>query len=394
MTVMVVGGGGGGAPAASRYPENAVFSCISTAAFWGTPDWCGEASEAARDSRYSTRNYQTISAWETARDADLTSSGNTEVAEIRGDDWAGDTDTTQFTLDGWTTNATNYIWVTAVNTGSNENDSRASFTSLATPLYNTNYYALAPTAGTGLFMNNTGRIDVIIEGIQIFQADTASNKFCMSLADAGSGSTLVIRKSWLEYNDPAAAAGMIFSETNLTTTIQNSILVNATASSVVLDVNAGNVKVYNSLITGQNQDGGTYAGIDNDSGTAVTVVNSIIFAGGSTDIEGSATYQESGSNEGTNACDDTCGDVNVPALDISPGVEATNWGVVFTDYANDDFTITSNSASPCDGTGNCQTFMVASYTNGDNSLVPTDDIKGNARPTTAGATISIGPFEY
>ena len=56
--------------------------------------------------------FTSLSAWESARQYDLVAENVVAVARIEGD-WTNATDTTAFTIDGWTTGADNYILIYA-----------------------------------------------------------------------------------------------------------------------------------------------------------------------------------------------------------------------------------------------------------------------------------------
>lgn len=62
-----------------------VYSCITADSDWwdGTESWGGEVSEAARDTKFSTRNFSSVSAWESDRDGN-SSGGNVEIAVLVG----------------------------------------------------------------------------------------------------------------------------------------------------------------------------------------------------------------------------------------------------------------------------------------------------------------------
>jgi hypothetical protein len=60
-------------------------------------------------------DYSSLAAWEAGEQADLVSLDRVAVGEIDGD-WSGGPDTTNVTIDGWTTNIANYVIVRTVNT--------------------------------------------------------------------------------------------------------------------------------------------------------------------------------------------------------------------------------------------------------------------------------------
>lgn len=81
-------------------------------------------------------DYTSLAAWEAGRQADLVTAGNIEVAECYAME-----DTTAVTIDGWTTNATNYIEIKGADSDK---------TSTNTGKWSTERYRLVVTGGVGL----------------------------------------------------------------------------------------------------------------------------------------------------------------------------------------------------------------------------------------------------
>ncbi len=72
--------------------------------YWnGTTSWGGETSEANRDTKYSTRRYTSVAAWEVDRDGNA-SSGDNEYGIISGA-WAA-AETGLLYIKGWTSGVT------------------------------------------------------------------------------------------------------------------------------------------------------------------------------------------------------------------------------------------------------------------------------------------------
>jgi hypothetical protein len=384
MIIVLAGGGA----ACSQLAANTTYSCIiedkdsdssvTDEVEW-TTNYCGEPTSACRDTKFSTRVYDSIYDWEAARDG-ASSSGQTEYAEIHGT-WTNPEDNWIRFLE-WTSGAL----ITIKTFGDAKHDGG----------WDTTAYRLVHDSAINVPLQlviDTGEsLTIEIDGIQVASTWTSAPNEIIQVSSGAASPNATIRNSLIGGWDGGNIAELIDSNCDRSVTIKfiNSVFDpaliggSATATRIFLGETDGTssdctIEFFNSVITNASGDG--FLCRDN----VVNIHNSFIF-NTADDLDGCDTMSN-------NACDD--GDASC-TKDTSPTnycnsscTEAQDWGTVFTDYANSDFTLTSND---CDGT-NCDDWFISGLTNADDSDVPTTDILGNARRTSAGLVTNMGVFE-
>jgi len=306
--------------------------------------------------------YTTMSLMETGEDGDLTGANELEVSitENAGEngDWEAqgiDDDETSFT--GWTTDAAHDITITTLNDGARNMYTDGKWSTSAYRKEN------GGDTQTPIRINNTNRIDVTFDGLQIKYTGGENVQPLFTRIGAAS-STVIIKNSYL-WDDGAGSSRAFYSlDANITTWLINCILL---ASGDVLYIAGGVVKLYNCTIT---LGGG--AGIETDNNDVIAI-NCAVFntANDFKDTFTTIDYCASDDVDGTNP------------VDISPanGTEADKWALAFTDYANGDFRIKDVDS----------VLYQAGLDHSTDANVPTIDIAGNAR---VDGSESIGAFEY
>jgi len=325
-----------------------VFSAIILDSdYWdGTESWAGEVSEAARDSKYSTRNYSSLSAWESARDG-VALAADDEYANVFGP-WVSH-DTGEIAFVGWTNKPANIILQTI---GDDARSQDGKFDS------NSCYVLENDSALRNIDIGEAG-FTISIVGIQFEATSTSADAAIWMDHDC----TVSIDKCYFYENGDQGGRGLR-PLANVTLTVTNSIFVDF-SETIKGNAGTGSGKIYNCTLTGASGDC-----IEDDGGTW-TVKNCALFDNND-DFQDPNTLDsnasDQGSGEGTNG------------LDIS-----STWNTTcFTNQAAGDYSIESDSPLK----------DASDISQADDANVPSDDIIGTARNTGAGQTVSIGAFEY
>ena len=319
-----------------------VIYAICSVGFWGTPDWGGKVSEAARDAYYDG-TYTSVSAWESARDG-VAANGDTEIAEIVSDDW---TTTAEGVLNwdilGWT-NVPAEIKV--IGLGASRHDG----------IYGNVAEAYVNERTLALDIDVTGAA-ITLEGFQIFMSGAQHGMAILPGHDAGNVliDSIILKGS-------AGAQRCIRADGDSLVNIFNTVIFDEWDQGVRRE--GGTCNVFNCTIS--------TAGHGSGSRGSNVVKNCAVFNNAANDdfiLPGTVDY-----------CASDDGDGDHP-IDISPGgVEADDWNDAFTDYANGDFTLKNASS------------VLYDSTNGDVSGGAfSDDIVGTER--SQGNQWDIGAFE-
>jgi len=213
--------------------------------YWdGTVSWAGEVSEAARDSKYSTRRFTSLSAWESDRDGNA-AAADPEYANIFGP-WTSH-DTTEFLFSGWTNKPA--ITIQTIGT-----DARSQ-----TGLFDANncYVLENDSAGRCIDIDETGHTITII-GVQ-FQCTNVSGDMMIlnnNYAD------LTIEKCFFDESGDGGSKGIWSYGGNHDLTVKNSIF-DGCAEAMKGGVGTGAAKLYNNTSYGS----GSGDGFEDDGGT-------------------------------------------------------------------------------------------------------------------------------
>lgn len=326
-----------------------VFSAIILDTdYWdGTISWAGETSEANRDTKYSTRRYTSVQAWDNARDG-LSQAGDDEFGIIMGPwvtadggwtiaTWGSDSQTLScpiLTTDGEVNLARhNGIFGNVTNAHMNQGSSGSGICNIQQ----------ANTTVDGLQMENTVTGDAANDVLRV-SANFLVKNCIMSAADTGGN-------------------GFLLNTGGVNGTIENCVVFSshtqgANSEGIYID-NAGTVLIYNCTVWNFND------GIERDAGT-LTVKNCAVF-NNVTDFDGTMTVDFCASDDGT----------GTNAVTFIGG--STAWDSNFTDYVNADVTPLDDQL-PGAGVGP-----------GSDANVPIIDIIGITR---SGATTTIGAHEF
>jgi hypothetical protein len=104
-------------------------------------------------------NYETLSAWESNQQADLTGLGP-EIAVIQGD-WTGVTDSTPVIISGWTTTASDYIYIYTAPSARHSG------------VWDDTKYHLVVSDATGIFVNDPKHIR--LDGLQVYVSSVSAS---------------------------------------------------------------------------------------------------------------------------------------------------------------------------------------------------------------------------
>lgn len=304
--------------------------------------------------------YTTLNAAETAKEGDITLAGSDQqvIFECRS---SGDTaDTTSTAVVGWTTDATHDITIRGH--ASHRHDGIYGNVSGAYKLETTN-----TPASTLLIQENY----VTVDGIQIKHIinadDTFDDAFAVSYLDAGNLITVgnVILAG--EITNTVKKTGLNIGDSDAIVYIYNTIIYGFVRRAVV-EAAGATTDLYNCTISGATETDGVKW-----TTSTFTAKNNAVF-NNTDDFDGTFTFNYNASD------DDTGGGTNW--VDISAGVEATEWAKAFTDYSGTppDFSIKDASS----------VLYQAGESNTNDNKVPTTDIAGTAR---VDGSESIGAFE-
>ncbi len=318
--------------------------------YWdGTESWAGETSEANRDTKYSTRRYTSLAAWETARDG-AAQAGDDEHAIISGP-WAS-ADANGFDVISWDVDNVHINCPLTLPDGENPARHNGILDD------KTNAYVLDEPTDNGISLYENGSID----GLQIKITDTEAGVYTAAGLDGTTVKNCVIQLT-------TEGGGYCTDLRGDNETLENCIGVGAgggtNGRAFLLRLTNS---AYNCLACGTQFARAMYSYTANEC----TWVNCASFNNADNwfGTPASIAYSASDNNQpGTGNVDWDSG--------------ATDWAENFNDYANDDFTIGSE--------GGDADIVGAGIGPSSDANVPTTDIIGNSR---SGATCTIGPFEY
>jgi hypothetical protein len=320
--------------------------------YWdGTVSWAGEASQAARDAKYSTRRFTSLALWEDDRDGNA-QAGDNEFANIFGPWVSHDGD---FTLDGWT-NLPASITIQTIGADARSQDGK--YGSNNCHVIEADYYRCLDVELEGIVLN--------LIGLQ-FAQNYSSGDTCILIDCDSSDYTLTIEKCYfVNLSTPNSVKG-IWDTGNAggVLRVKNSIS-DLNGYGEGIKGTPTTAYIYNCTVTGYNGDG-----IEDDGGTWY-VKNCAVFDGLDDfdgPFSGAIDYCASDDGNGTNP--------------VSPS--GGSWNNEFTDYSNGDFTIKDTSAN---------IYLGSEITQADDAEVPSDDIIGTARNTGVGEQVCIGAYEY
>ena len=289
-----------------------------------------------------TRAYASLSEWEAAEQADLVTATDTHIVNCSGTA----ADTTQFTLAGWTTDATYFITINGDNT---------------TGTYSTSHYRSEITTTGNFYYNFTISNDyTVVNDMQVFSTNAAytNNRIYYTTADYVDFNRCIVKAAvttsmtsfgfmW-NAGDGGSATNCLAFDIDKTGSAGFNILLSGTTADVALD----NCTAYNCDYGFKQQ-------------YKDTALRNCLAQGG---VQGFDTI---GSNYGS--IDYCCSDVSGEAVGTN-GVIGT---VTFVDAANDDYMPASGDT-------------VAKDAGQDLSGTFTDDLAG----TTRDASFDIGALEY
>lgn len=286
-------------------------------------------------------DYTSLSAWESAKDGDLTGNG-AEIAIITGEY----EDTTPVTIDGWVTTAADYIMITSNGTARHNGTWNSSkFVSNTT---NSGFGAI-------YIRENYVRVD----GLQFNLTATSTTSRGVGVYTTQSGgSDIRITDCIFRLTEPSTTCGIgvgTAASANNNITVQNSIFMdfNTTNARGVYGGHSSTFRIYNCVMSNN------VRGIEQASGTM--------------NVSNTASFDNT---------DDFLGTMNIThcASDDGDGTSAqtpSDWTNEFIDYTSCDYRLKSGSILKDNG------ITITSFS---------DDIIGTTRPQNA--VWDIGVFEY
>lgn len=292
--------------------------------------------------------YVSLSVWEAARQGDLASDDRVEKAVCQSTHASHTADTTALAIDGSTTDATRYLWITVAD-GSRHagkwDDTKYRITCAATSGYRRTITIADP--------------HVVIDGLQVAGTGAATEHICIFNNSGSNDGRVLIQNCICDMNVSSGTGLGIYCSYD--TEIINCIILRATIGISMVNYNAGSSVAYNCTVHG------CATGLYRYGNHTAVAINCAVF-NNTDDFDGTMTVTYTASD------DNPQGTGNV---DISPGAtEADDWAAAFTDYTNGDFSIKN-------------TDSVLYHAGTDLNL--TYDIAGNPWHAT---TPSIGAFEY
>jgi len=266
--------------------------------------------------------YNSINAAEAAEQTDLDSANDIMIFHCRAS--SGTVDSTNVTINGWTTSATDYLEIRTASTD------RA-----AKNGWDATKFRLDVAAGDGFYCLESY---VRFDGLQIEAGDQAF-LFAITSGDVRISNCRIQNSNYAIYVSQASDSPNCKAWNNIIDTMNN--------DGIYWRTSAGTVDIYNCVVYNCVDDG-----IQVVSGN-INAINCAVFGNGD-DFIGTFTsidYCASDDGDGTNS--------------ISPS--GGNWANEFNDYANGDFTLLSG--------GNCKD----GGTNDPGSGLYSDDMEGDAR---------------
>ncbi len=286
-----------------------VYYAICSDAFWGTPNWAGKGSEAARDTYYDG-HYTSCATWESARDG-AASVGDTEYGEICGT-WAS-ADSSQLTFYGWPSNVTIILKTVGDARHSGKWD-------------DTDCHRLVMSSGT--YVLYIADENVNLDGLQIrntVMGDGSSYGIYSDYSVTG------IKISNCILSFPGAGYGIRLNDVSITADIWNCIIYStATGSAGIYIDSVDTCNIYNSVFK------------NFSNGLLVDAV------GSSASIKNCAVYNNADDfNDGVGITIDYCASDDG---DGSNSVDAPTWADQFTDDSTYDFSLKSGNSLEDAGT--------------------------------------------
>ena len=313
--------------------------------YWdGTESWAGEVSEAARDTKYSTRRFTSLLAWEADRDGNA-AAADPEIANIFGP-WVSHDTGFIVTINYWTNKPA--ITIQTIGTDARSQDGKYG---------SNNCYVLENDDVSRCIDINEAGHDITIIGVQ-FLVTSTSGDFAIYTNNAP---TLNIHKCYFKESGDGGCKGV---QADAALYITNCIFEDLNRAIT----GYGTTNIYNCTVTGGDRS------ILGMGGTA-TAKNCVAFNSNTSDFYSTETIEACASDDG----DDTGTD----GIDWDAG--ATDWAANFTGYATGDFTVKDTDAD---------IYLGSPFSYFDDNLVPTDDIIGSARNTGEGESVCIGAYEY
>jgi hypothetical protein len=285
-----------------------------------------------------TGNYTTLQAWETAQQRDLVAVD--EIAKAVCINTGTSADATQFTITGWTSDATRYCWIT----GESEPHGGK---------WNTSTYYMEGSNSSTWFIVSQAYTKV--EFIQINNTNNAGEGASVGAFDGAVFNAVIIRTS----GTGAGTFGFQHSSNTTTTHLRN-CLVYDFASAIGIQVrgpNGGGDKVYNCTV--QN----CATGYQVTTGTGSRVSNCIA-QDCTTDFSGS--WAAASNN-------------NLDEDNTAPGANSVTATLTFVNKAGDDFHLDASDTAA---------INAGEDLSGDATNPVVADIDGNARPQ--GSAFDIG----